>query len=130
MTAFLQAQGDLDLSMGRLVLVSDVNTLTAQKLTNRFQFFLGEWFMNALEGIPYYQQIFVKNPDINAIGQLFYRVITQTPGVRDVRSASLNFISTTRQLLADFVVVTDTGAILTGGLGQPFVVTQNGTGTA
>jgi hypothetical protein len=119
------ASGDLDFSAHNLTLVTDEDTSIAQKLTNRFQLFLGEWFLDTRVGVPWFQNILgLKNPDMASVGQLLARVITQTPGVASIQSSQLNFISTTRQLLANFVVQTQAGAVLTGGMGQPFIVTK------
>lgn len=109
--------------------MQDPDLCTAQKLTNRFQFFLGEWFLDTRLGVPYYQNVFVKNPDLNLIGQLFQRVITQTPNVASLTTAALNFINSSRELTAQFVVKTLTGAIIEGGPGQPFIVTLNSSKT-
>ncbi len=131
MSAFAQSTltGDLDLSTGNLVLVKDPATLCAAKLTNVLQFFLGEWFMDTRQGVPYFQNVFVKNPDLGSIGQLFAKIILQTPGVKALQSANLDFDNTGRTLSANFTVQTDTGAVLQGGLGTPFVVILGTTGS-
>ena len=126
MSCFLQTpapDNDLDLSSGNLVVISRLADVTAQKLTNKFQFFLGEWFIDVRLGIPYYQSVLVKNPNLSSIGQLFRRVILNTPGVDSITSASLNFISNQRKLNAQFTVKTLDGFILQGGPGSPFIVT-------
>jgi hypothetical protein len=129
MSCFLQTtSSDLDLSSGNLQIVSSLGLIVAQKLTNRFQFFLGEWFVDTRQGVPYFQQVFVKNPNLAAIGQMFRQVIMQTPGVAAVITANLDFISQTRSLTATFVVQCDDGSTLEGGLGIPFIVTLDGVG--
>jgi hypothetical protein len=54
---------------------------TRQKLSARFKFFKAEWFMNRLEGVPYYEQVFVHNPDLDVVSSLFKRIIVTCPGV-------------------------------------------------
>ena len=125
MSCFSQtSSSDLDLSSGNLTVQSDPAHYTAVKLGNRLQLFLGEWFVDTRLGVPYFQQIYVKNPDLAVIGQLFRQVILGCPGVASVLQANLDFVSNLRTLTATFVVQTDTGAVLTGGLGAPFIVTQ------
>lgn len=126
MSCFLQTSApgnDLDLSSGNLVVISRLADVTAQKLTNKFQLFLGEWFIDLRIGVPYYQSIFVKNPNLSNIAQIFRRVILNTPGVNAITSASLDFISNQRKLNASFTVSTIDGFILEGGVGSPFIVT-------
>jgi hypothetical protein len=128
-SAFLQTTAsDFDLSSGNLQVVSSVALITAQKLTNRFQFFLGEWFVDTRQGVPYFQQVFLKNPNLSAIGQMFRRILLQTPGVASVVSADLSLISQTRTLTATFTVMCTDGSELQGGLGVPFIVVIDGTG--
>lgn len=121
------SQGDLDISSGNLVIVLDTDTCIAQKLTNQLRLILGEWFQDTRIGIPYFQYIMIKNPDLRVIGQIFRSAFLQTPGVKDVLSADLNFITTTRTLSASFKIQTDSGAILLGGIGAPFIITVQGT---
>ena len=78
--------------------------------------------MDTRIGIPYYQRILVKNPDLATIGQLFRQILLNCPGVAGVLQADLDFLTTSRQLTATFVVQTNTGAVLQGGLNSPFIV--------
>lgn len=114
---------DLDISSGNLVVVQDRDTCLANKLTIRFQLFLGEWFMDSRIGVPYYQVVFVKNPNLVIIGQLFRNVIYGTPGIKNILSEDISFFSAFRQLSATYKIQSDTGAILEGGVGAPFIVT-------
>lgn len=129
MTTLLQTvDGDIDLSSGNVVIVTNPAQVTAIKLTNRFKFFLGEWFLDKRQGVPYYQHVFVKNPDLPSISQMFTRIILQTPGTDSVLQSSFDFISNQRKLNAAFKVRTIDGAVLEGGLGTPFLVVFNGKG--
>jgi hypothetical protein len=123
MSSFAMVGMDLDLSSGNLVIVQDEDTNIAQKLTIRFQLFLGEWFMDARVGVPYLQVVFVKNPNLVIIGQLFRNVIYSTPGIANVLSENISFVPATRSLLATYKIQTISGAILEGGVGSPFIVT-------
>lgn len=128
MSSFLQtSHGDLDMSSGNLVLVQDPSFILAQKLTNQLRLILGEWFQDTRVGVPYFQHILIKNPDLRVIGQIFRSAFLQTPGVAEILSADLQFITTNRTLLANFKILTDTGAILEGGIGTPFIITLQGT---
>lgn len=122
--------GDIAITNGRLSITQDPDIATAIKLGNRLQLFLGEWFLDTRIGVPYYQLVYVKNPNLTTVAQLFRRVILQTPRCIEVLEANLDFISNLRELIAMFKVRTESGAILTGGAGLPFIVEYNGKGAS
>lgn len=125
MSAFAQTPtGDLDISTGNLVVSTDLNQCTAWKLSNLFGMFKGEWFRDQRVGVPYFQYVFVNNPSLNLIGALFKRVCMFAPGVLAVTDMALTFIGTQRKLNAQIAVKTKAGAILTGGVGQPFIIAK------
>jgi hypothetical protein len=69
-----------------------------QRLSIRFQFWLGEWFLDQRQGVPYIDQVFVKAPDLALITRLFRRVVTSTPGIAQVKSMSLDLDRPSRTL--------------------------------
>lgn len=126
----LTADGDLDISSKNWQIVRDLPTIVAQKLNARFEFFLGTWFLDTRQGVPYFNVVFVKNPSLVLINQLIQRVIVQTPGVLEVTSISTQFVTTNRTLSGDASVKLDDGTVLQGGLGNPFIVDPNAQGTS
>lgn len=96
-----QEDGDLDFSKG-LRLTDDLVTYVVQRLRQRLRFFLGEWFLDQRLGIPYFQRVFVSNPDIPLITSLFRRTILRTTGVAAVEKLSVRFDRNTRTLLTSF----------------------------
>ncbi len=131
MSCFAQTiDGDLDISSGNLRIERNADQCSAIKLTNRFKLCLAEWFLDRRVGIPYFQVVFVKNPDLQGIAQLFKRIILQTPNMAEVLQETVNFIPSSRDLISDFKIQTLSGAILSGGPGLPFIVEQNGKGTS
>lgn len=96
-----QEDGDLDFSRG-LRLTEDLVTYVVQRLRQRLRFFLGEWFLDQRLGIPYFQRVFVSNPDIPLITSLFRRVIIRTTGVAAVEKLSVRFDRKTRTLFTSF----------------------------
>ncbi|MCG8433499.1 MAG: hypothetical protein MJA83_05665 [Gammaproteobacteria bacterium] len=93
----LDASGDLDLSTGDIQIITG-NAAIAQELTIRLRFFLGEWFLDVREGIPYIQQFFRKNPNPNIIRDVIARVVRGTPGVIDLLSLSFDLDTVARRL--------------------------------
>lgn len=108
----LTLAGDLDFSSGGLQIVEGTDEI-AQKLFTRLQFFLGEWFLDRRQGIPYYEKILIKNPDLIIIQSIFREAILETPGVTsllDVIQTDLE--SATRKLSVRFAAQLDSGAVL------------------
>lgn len=127
MSSFAQTNtGDFDLSSGNLVVVQDPGVCTAAKLSNLFGLVLGEWFRDVRIGVPYFQYVFVKNPNLLLIDSLFRKVLLSAPGVSSVTSVNLTYDPAARTLGASFVCVGIGGSSISGGLGQPFIVSVNG----
>lgn len=123
MSSFLQdGTGDLALTANkRLTLVTDPVQCGAAKLTNRFLLFLGEWFLDTRIGLPFYQQIAVKNPSIRALTALFQKVVLSTPPIVAINTLQVTVDSRRRaKLLLD--ATCDTGQHIVGGEGGAFIV--------
>lgn len=104
-----------------LTLVTDKVQWAAQKLTNRFLFFLGEWFLDTTQGLPYFQQIAVKNPNLRVLKQIFTKVILSTPPIVSINSLVVT-INSMRQAQLSLSAKCDTGQTIVGGQGNAFVV--------
>jgi hypothetical protein len=127
MSCFLTtSQGDLDISTGNLVITNDIPTCVAQDLNSKFKFFQGDWFADKRLGVPYYQYVFVKNPNMGIVRQVLLSVIKSNPDVTTIVSADLQYFSTQRSATAKFVLKTTGGVQLTGGPGAPFVISGIG----
>lgn len=127
MSSFAQTPaGDLDISTGNLVLVTDVPTITADKLSNLFGFFKGEWFRDTRLGFPYLQYVLIKNPNENLIISLIAKVLKMVPGVAAISEITVDFDVRAREIDATFIARTASGATIAGGLGKPFIVTDQG----
>ncbi len=103
--------GDLEIgSDGDLIIVDGIDAI-AQHLRIRFQFFLGEWFLNRLLGVPYFEEILRKAPDLNVVQSIFRDVILTTPGVLEITKFLVDFDGVTRQLSLDFDANTTEGPL-------------------
>ena len=103
--------GDLDLTGHRLNLTTGTPAIE-QNLRVRLRFFLGEWFADVRQGIPYFRDILIKGPDLLLIRSLFRTVILGTVGISTVTSLELELNTTTRSLSLSFAATMDTGAPL------------------
>ncbi len=82
------------------------------KISQRLKFFLGEWFLNVLEGVPFYAVVLVKNPDLDLVRSLYRRVILSVQEVASVTNLTLYFDGDSRRLSVAFDAQLVTGGIL------------------
>lgn len=94
--------------------VNDSDEEIRQRLIQSLKFFLGEWFLDKNEGLPYFQAVFVKGTPPDIIEAAFKDRIIGVNGVNDLqRFEPLDLNSATRQLTVDFDVRTINGNNLT-----------------
>ena len=118
MDLLLNAAGDLDLSTNDLQLVDGVEAVR-QELQIRYRFFLGEWFLDSSEGVPYIRDVLKKTPNEAQVRAMLVEVARTTPGVASVDGIELDLDAATRTL----TVALDLQSDVTGELVYlPFVV--------
>lgn len=123
MSTFAQTSTqDLALTNGQLSLVLSVAEETAIELSNKFRFVQGEYFLDTRQGVPYFTLVFVKNPDILLVREVFRQVIRSCKGVKEISSLELSLDTKTRKLTFQTRVRTIDGRIIVGGSGEPFIV--------
>ena len=99
---------DLKITDFDLSLVEGIDRVV-QDLKVRLWFFFKEWFLDISKGIPFYEVVNVKNPDLNAIEALFKEAIIETADVVDLLSFDLDFDSAARRMEIKFEVNTTFG---------------------
>lgn len=87
--------GDLVFENFNFEIVDGVDQVS-QNLAIRLRFMLGEWFLNILAGIPYYEYFFIKNPNQIQIETFLKNEISNTRSVTEITSFSSNFDGATR----------------------------------
>lgn len=103
--------GDLAIENDDLVIINGVDDI-AQHSKIRLRFFRGEWFLDLRVGIPYYEEILIKNPDLVAVRAIFREAILETPGVVDLLDFALTVNSATRTLNLRYTSSTDVDEVL------------------
>lgn len=88
---------------GDLVLTKESDAVR-QHITQRLQMFAGEWFLDLSEGVPYFQNILIKNPNPDVVDGLLKETILSTPGVDELLSFNLDYSASLRKLTVDFSV--------------------------
>ena len=83
----------------------------AQKIRIRLLWFFEEWRWDPEEGIPYFEDVFVKNPDTDRIEAIIRSKIFEIPEVTEIRDVSVIFNSQKRELIIRYEAMTDSEAI-------------------
>lgn len=83
-----------------------------QTLATKLKSFLGEWFLNLREGVPYYRDVLVHNPDIQLIRTLFRRVILSVQEVSAVSKLEIDYDPLRRRVAVEFDAELVTGGVL------------------
>ncbi len=87
------------------------NALVQQRLKQSLWFFLGEWYLDVTDGVPYYQDILVKAPVQITVESILKSTILETPDVLELTNFDLTYENDTRQLFLDFTVTTTFGTV-------------------
>ena len=104
------ATGDLVLHDGDVLLIDNAERV-AQQILITLRFWLGEWFLDAKDGIPYLEYVLVKSPNLLHIRQIFMEAMEKVDGVKRVEEMNLVFDVKNRSLHVDYEVSTDYGLI-------------------
>ena len=83
----------------------------AQQVLITLRFWLGEWFLDTREGVPYLEYILVKNPNMSHIKQILTEKINSVDGVNNIVSLDFDFRRITRELYVNFEIDTDYGLV-------------------
>jgi len=101
---------DLVFKNNDLALVRDADKLV-QKLKQRLLFFQGDWFLDTSAGLPYFSDIFVKQPNINDVDSIFKVEIVETEDVQELLSFTSSFENDVRKYSLKFSVGSPFGII-------------------
>ncbi len=115
--------GDLELRNGSFVF-TEGSDFVRQKLASRFQFFKGEWFLDQRQGIPYFRDVFLKDPNLDLIRSLFQKVIVETPGIASASNLQLLYDPGARRLSFSFSAKLKNGGapIIVAATDRDFIV--------
>lgn len=102
--------GDLVVQNGDLMIVNNGERV-AQQVLITLREWLGEWFLNTSDGVPYLEYILVKNPNENHIRQILTEAIESVDGVTKVTELEFAFNRILRTLSVSYEIDTDYGFI-------------------
>ncbi len=86
----------------------------SQKIENKLKTLYGEFFADYTLGIPYYQSILVKNPNITQVNTIFRKAILDIDEVSSISSMTIDFDTSIRKYtISNLVVVSTEGETVT-----------------
>lgn len=108
----LDADGDLLFEGGDMVLDSGASSIVSD-VRARLNTFRGEWFLDQEIGIPYFDDVLVKRPNLPAIRAIFRDAMLETPGIAEIVSMAFDYDGAQRRMTLKFRAATDTGELVT-----------------
>lgn len=106
----LSSQHDLLFRQNRLVLAGGANQ-KAQQIKIALLTFLGEWFLDTSHGVPYFEQVLLKQVDKVKIENVFRQKIAAVKGVKRVLKLNTQIDRKERLLLVEFEAETTEGVV-------------------
>ncbi|MCY6395077.1 hypothetical protein [Actinobacillus pleuropneumoniae] len=106
----LDGNHDLAVKNGQLVLVSGANK-KAQQIKIALLTFAEEWFLDNTVGLPYFNDILVKNAERSKVENVFRKAILSVENVLSVKAISLFLDRKNRMLSVHFEADTSEGVI-------------------
>lgn len=97
----LDSDGDILIENDSLVLAEGDDAIV-QHLRIRFRFVLREWFLDLRLGIPLFEEVLVKNPDLTRVRGIYKQVILTTPGIASLETFRLDVDGATRKATINF----------------------------
>lgn len=104
------ATGDLLLRDNDLMLIDNAERV-AQQILITLRFWLGEWFLDTTQGVPYLEYILIKNPNLSHIRQIFTEAIESVEGVQSIDDMILDFDERNRRLIVEYTATTEYGLL-------------------
>lgn len=101
---------DIKIVNGDLVLISGVDEVT-QEILCSLRTFLGEWFLDNSIGVPWFQQVFVKNVEKSVVDALIINTICSVPGVQTLLSYTSTINTSTRAMTISFKAQSTSGIV-------------------
>ncbi len=105
---------DILLDSGGDILVNAAADITPQysirqDVKIRLQWFFEEWRFAPEYGVPYFDEVFVKNPNTERIAQIIREEASKVADVTEVKDVRVNYDEMTRNAVISFTMVTEYG---------------------
>lgn len=110
----IDAAGDLDTSARTLQLTRTSVEYVKQRVAQRLSGFLGEFFLDQRQGVPWFQLVLIKNPDQGLIKSVIGKVVLGTAGVTALRDITVTLNTGARTCEIAWAAEIETGEIVRG----------------
>lgn len=87
----------------------DETSQIMQNLSIRLRFILGEWYLDITQGVPYYEEFFIKNPNQIQIESSLKEEIVRTRGIVQLTSFEADFDKRKRIFSVKFTALAISG---------------------
>jgi hypothetical protein len=87
----------------------------AQKVGIHLRTWLGEWFLDTLYGVPYFEEVLGKGRRLAIVESVLRAQILSVEGVAAISSFSMTLDGPTRQLTVRFEIAASDGTVAGGG---------------
>lgn len=104
MLDILMKEGDLVITQGGDIVLADS---VRQAIRIRLLWFAREWRFNTDFGVPYYDEVLIKKPNLEKIKLILMREIHKVEEVMDVRNMTIAVDSESRAASVTFTVYTN-----------------------
>ena len=104
MDILLDRDGDIYISPGGDIVLGDS---VAQKIRIKLRMFENEWRWNRSEGLPYFDYLFQKNPDMDFLEAAVRSKIFEIPEITNVRDVRIILDRKNRSGKIEFTALTD-----------------------
>lgn len=105
----LDNDGDLLVTNNSLTLTEGAEAVK-QHLQSRLRTFLGEWFLDTSIGVPWYQEVLVKQPSFQVVQSVLKSIIVDTPGILELTLFEFDY-DDSRELTLEIEALTSDGPI-------------------
>ena len=82
-----------------------------QRVKTRLLFFAGEWYKDTSQGVTYYDEVLIKNPNVPRIETVLKVVILETDEIDELIEFQSDFDNATRKYTVSFTAKTPFGNI-------------------
>lgn len=83
----------------------------AQQVKMTLLAWLGEWFLDNRFGVPYLEDILIKNPRLTSVESILRAKIMSVPDVKRITFFAMDFDRKRRTLIVEFHCITELGPI-------------------
>ena len=104
MDILLKADGDLFVSPDGDIMIGNS---VAQKVRIKLLWFAGEWRWDTDEGLPYFEELLVKNPDTDYFESIIRQTICEIDEITEVKNVEVTFDKHTRNAVIRYTALTD-----------------------